>query len=74
LLAGSGVAVVEHPATAEAPLPASLRLLKQTTYGDTALSFAVMRGDGEAVPARLPDTSQRPCAASAARRRKPRPA
>ena len=50
LLAQSGVAVVEHPSSAQAPLPASLSLLKQTRYGDTALTFAVARGDGETVP------------------------
>ncbi|MBV8264349.1 MAG: 16S rRNA (guanine(966)-N(2))-methyltransferase RsmD [Candidatus Eremiobacteraeota bacterium] len=50
LLAQSGVAVVEHPSSARATLPASLSLLKQTRYGDTALTFAIVRGDGETVP------------------------
>jgi 16S rRNA (guanine966-N2)-methyltransferase len=50
LLVHSGVAVVEHPSSAQATLPASLSLLKQTKYGDTALTFAVVRSDGENVP------------------------
>ncbi len=50
LLADNGVAVVEHPSAANAQLPSSLRLLKQTKYGDTALTFAVVRGDGQSQP------------------------
>lgn len=50
LLAQSGIAVVEHPSGSQALLPASLSLLKQTKYGDTALTFAVIRSDGASVP------------------------
>ena len=67
LLAASGVAVVEHPSSAQAPLPASLSLLKQTRYGDTALTFAVVRSDGETVPEdrALTAASRRPSSAKA---------
>jgi 16S rRNA (guanine966-N2)-methyltransferase len=50
LLSEHGVVVVEHPSSAQAPLPASMRVLKQTKYGDTALTFAVLRNDGQAYP------------------------
>ncbi len=50
LLSRDGVAVVEHPSMSEAPLPSSLRMLKQAKYGDTALTFAVMRSEGQSQP------------------------
>ncbi len=50
LLAEDGVTVVEHPSSAQTQLPSSLRLLKQTKYGDTALTFAVLRSDGQSQP------------------------
>lgn len=48
LLADGGVVVWEHPSTAAPKLPASMRVVKEAAYGDTALTFAVMRGDGRA--------------------------
>jgi 16S rRNA (guanine966-N2)-methyltransferase len=50
LLSENGVVVVEHPSAAQAQLPSSMRVLKQTKYGDTALTFAVLRTDGQAMP------------------------
>ena len=50
LLSEGGVAVVEHSSTAQAPLPSSMRVLKQTKYGDTSLTFAVVRSDGQSEP------------------------
>lgn len=50
LLSENGVTVVEHPSAAQAELPASMRVLKQTKYGDTALTFAVGRNDGQSQP------------------------
>jgi 16S rRNA (guanine966-N2)-methyltransferase len=49
LLADRGVVVWEHPSGATAKLPGSMRIVKQAEYGDTALTFAVMR-DGRAAP------------------------
>jgi 16S rRNA (guanine966-N2)-methyltransferase len=63
LLVQTGVAVVEHPSSAQAMLPASLSLLKQTKYGDTALTFAVVRNDGETAPEdRAQSAARRPSA------------
>jgi 16S rRNA (guanine966-N2)-methyltransferase len=71
LLVQTGVAVVEHPSSAQAVLPASLSLLKQTKYGDTALTFAIVRNDGETAPEdRAQSAARRPSAkAPSARRR-----
>lgn len=65
LLAQSGVAVVEHPSSSQAPLPASLSLLKQTRYGDTALTFAVVRGDGASLPDERAQSADRRSSAKA---------
>src|SRR5579872_4234504 len=48
LLADRGVVVWEHPSKATANLPVSMRIVKEAAYGDTALTFAVVRGDGRA--------------------------
>lgn len=50
LLAERGVVVWEHPSGASAQLPASMRIIKEAQYGDTSLTFAVVRGDGQAMP------------------------
>ncbi len=72
LLAESGVAVVEHPSSAQAPLPASLRVLKLAKYGDTALTLAVVRGDGQALPEeRAQSVENKRAPAKAGGRRKP---
>ncbi|MDQ6767378.1 MAG: 16S rRNA (guanine(966)-N(2))-methyltransferase RsmD [Candidatus Eremiobacteraeota bacterium] len=59
LLSENGVAVVEHPSGAQAQLPSSMRVLKQTKYGDTALTFAVVRGDGQSLPEEQAETASR---------------
>ena len=74
LLCDGGVAVVEHPTINEAKLPASMRLLKRAKYGDTALTFAVVRGGGEqAAPeetkSETPRGRSQAARASASRRR-----
>jgi 16S rRNA (guanine966-N2)-methyltransferase len=50
LLAVTGIVVWEHAADAEAQLPGSMRVLKETRYGSTALTFAVVRSDGRTQP------------------------
>ena len=50
LVSENGVVVLEHPSAAAAKLPSSMRVVKQTKYGDTALTFAVLRTDGQALP------------------------
>jgi 16S rRNA (guanine966-N2)-methyltransferase len=50
LLAERGIVVWEHPSAAGVQLPASMRVVKEAKYGNTALTFAVMRTDGRAVP------------------------
>lgn len=49
LLSENGVVVLEHPRASQANVPASMRVIKQTTYGDTALTFAVVRTDGQVI-------------------------
>jgi 16S rRNA (guanine966-N2)-methyltransferase len=48
LLSEHGVVVWEHPSGAATRLPGSMRVVKEAAYGDTALTFAVMRSDGRA--------------------------
>jgi len=50
LLADGGVVVLEHPTMSETKLPSSMRLLKRTKYGDTALTFAVVRSGDQSIP------------------------
>jgi 16S rRNA (guanine966-N2)-methyltransferase len=50
LLAERGIVVWEHPTTATVQLPVSMRIVKEARYGSTALTFAVVRSDGRAVP------------------------
>lgn len=50
LLAERAVVVLEHPTLTEAKLPAAMRLLKRTRYGDTALTFAILRNSEQAQP------------------------
>jgi 16S rRNA (guanine966-N2)-methyltransferase len=71
LLSERGVVVLEHPSSAPPLLPSAMRLLKQTKYGDTALTFAVVRDDGRRVPDEKPQslTVSRPARATAQRRR-----
>ncbi|HEV2037966.1 MAG TPA: RsmD family RNA methyltransferase, partial [Candidatus Eremiobacteraceae bacterium] len=73
LLSENGVAVVEHPSGAQTQLPSSMRVLKQTKYGDTALTFAVVRGDGQSLPEEQAETASRsrtaPTRGGSARRR-----
>jgi 16S rRNA (guanine966-N2)-methyltransferase len=40
LLSSDGIAVVEHRSTDTPALPASMRLIKKSKYGDTSLTFA----------------------------------
>jgi 16S rRNA (guanine966-N2)-methyltransferase len=47
LLASDGIAVVEHKSTDEPTLPASMRLIKKSKYGDTSLTFAGVRTQRE---------------------------
>ncbi len=58
LLAPDGIAVVEHPSASTADLPDSMRVWKKAKYGDTALTFAVSRGAGEAAREEPDDAAQ----------------
>lgn len=74
LLSEQGVVVVEHPSVAHAQLPASMRMLKQTKYGDTALTFAVLRTDGQGTPEEKAESVSRaraPYARASHTRRRP---
>jgi 16S rRNA (guanine966-N2)-methyltransferase len=46
LLAPDGVVVVEHRSSMPLELPASMEMMKRSKYGDTALTFAGVRGRG----------------------------
>jgi 16S rRNA (guanine966-N2)-methyltransferase len=48
LLAADGIAVVEHRSSDPLPLPASMKVIKRSKYGDTALTFAAVRSEREA--------------------------
>jgi 16S rRNA (guanine966-N2)-methyltransferase len=50
LVASDGVVVVEHRSNDEVALPASLRILRSTKYGDTALTFALVVPTRDAAP------------------------
>jgi 16S rRNA (guanine966-N2)-methyltransferase len=69
LLAPDGIAVVEHPSGEKAALPESMRVWKKAKYGDTALTFAVVRGAGEAVREDGDDAAEAHGSARAARMR-----
>jgi 16S rRNA (guanine966-N2)-methyltransferase len=58
LLAPDGIAVVEHPSASIADLPDSMRVWKKAKYGDTALTFAISRGAGEAAREEPDDAAQ----------------
>ena len=60
LLSEKGVVVLEHPSATVAALPSSMRVVKHTKYGDTALTFAVLRTDGQALPEERTDSARRP--------------
>jgi 16S rRNA (guanine966-N2)-methyltransferase len=47
LLAPEGMAVVEHRSSQALSLPASMKLVKRSKYGDTALTFAAVRSERE---------------------------
>jgi 16S rRNA (guanine(966)-N(2))-methyltransferase RsmD len=71
LLAERGVVVLEHPSDFDAALPSSMRMLKQARYGDTALTFAVVRSDGQALPNEKAESANRTPALAARPRRRP---
>ena len=48
LLAVDGIVVVEHRSSEPLPLPASMKVIKRSKYGDTALTFAGIRSEREA--------------------------
>ena len=68
LLSEKGVVVLEHPSTTQAELPSSMRVIKQAKYGDTALTFAVLRTDGQALSEEQTDGARRPRATRTASR------
>jgi 16S rRNA G966 N2-methylase RsmD len=47
LLAADGIAVVEHRSSDPLPLPASMKVIKRSKYGDTSLTFAGVRSERE---------------------------
>jgi 16S rRNA (guanine966-N2)-methyltransferase len=47
LLAADGIAVVEHRTSEPLPLPASMKVIKRSKYGDTSLTFAAVRSERE---------------------------
>jgi len=47
LLSTDGIVVLEHRSTDEPTLPSSMRLIKKSKYGDTALTFAGVRTERE---------------------------
>ena len=60
LLAEGAVVVLEHPTLTDTKLPASMRLLKRTKYGDTALTFAVVRSSDQTLPEEKAQEAARP--------------
>jgi 16S rRNA (guanine966-N2)-methyltransferase len=67
LLSPEGVAVIEHASGTEPQLPVSLRVLKRTKYGDTALTFVTAHRDGSAATADQRATAHAPRARKRAR-------
>jgi 16S rRNA (guanine966-N2)-methyltransferase len=59
LLSENGVVVLEHPSASQAHLPSSMRVIKETKYGDTALTFAVLRTDGQVLSEEQPESARR---------------
>ena len=47
LLSADGIVVVEHRSSDDPALPASMRLIKKSRYGDTSLTFAGVRTERE---------------------------
>jgi len=74
LLSEGAVVVLEHPTVAQATLPASMRLLKRTKYGDTALTFAVLRSSDQTQPEESAQEAERPRRGSARNGARRRPA
>jgi 16S rRNA (guanine966-N2)-methyltransferase len=67
LLSEKGVVVLEHPSASQAELPSSMRVIKQTKYGDTSLTFAVLRTDGQVLSEEQTEGARRPRATRTAR-------
>jgi 16S rRNA (guanine966-N2)-methyltransferase len=47
LLAADGIVVVEHRSSEPLPVPASMKIIKRSKYGDTSLTFAAVRSERE---------------------------
>jgi 16S rRNA (guanine966-N2)-methyltransferase len=47
LLAADGIIVVEHRSSEPLPLPATMKVIKRSKYGDTSLTFAGVRSERE---------------------------
>ena len=74
LLSEGAVVVLEHPTVTQTTLPASMRLLKRTKYGDTALTFAVLRSSDQTQPEESAQEAERPRRGSARNGARRRPA
>jgi len=75
LLSERAVVVLEHPTITETKLPTSMRVLKRTKYGDTALTFAVVRSGDQTQPEEkaqdVPQRSRSNAARNGSARRRP---
>jgi len=69
LLSEHGIVVWEHATASDVNVPASMRVVKEATYGSTSLTFAVIRGDGRAAPRERPPQPARARARTSTRRR-----